>query len=434
MRNSLQRSGQQNEKQRMENSKDIYVYLDRSGKGTVFMGVLHVERVRGKEIFSFSCDKEWISSGNYRALDPDLGQFAGAQYVRDEKPNFGMFLDSSPDRWGRVLMKRREAILAKTEGRRPNTLYESDYLLGVFDGNRMGALRFKLSPDGEYMDNNRELATPPWTSIRDLEYASMKLEQAKDTDDPEYARWLRMLVNPGSSLGGARPKSNVVMQDGSLWIAKFPSVNDQKDMGAWEKVAHTLATLSGVNVAEADARTFSGKAHTFLTRRFDRDAAGGRIHFASAMTLLGKQDGADAADNVSYLDLVEFISRSGASVDADLAELWRRIVFNIAISNCDDHLRNHGFLLTDRGWTLSPAYDMNPDENGTGLKLNISEDDNSLDFGLAMSVAPYFRLSEKQAGKILKEVTDAVSGWEKVAAKCGISRMEQEMVGAAFKY
>lgn len=416
----------------MSNGKDIFVYMDRIGKPTLQIGTLHVDTVRAKEVFSFSCTDQWLKSGEFRMLDPDLGQFSGPQYLRDEKPNFGLFLDSSPDRWGRTLIKRREAIVARAENRPQRKLFESDYLLGIFDGNRMGALRFKLDPKGEFLDDNRELATPPYTSIRELEHASLQLEQITDTQTAEYKKWNQMLFAPGSSLGGARPKANIVMHDGSLWIAKFPSLSDTKDVGAWEKVIHTIARNCGVNVPQAEARTFSTQAHTFLCRRFDRSTDGGRIHFASAMTLLGRIDGTDANDDASYLNLVEFIYRNGANVAANLAELWRRIVLNIAVSNCDDHLRNHGFLLTDAGWELSPAYDINPNEDGSGLKLNISENDNSLDFDLACSVAPYFRLSAVQAREILRQVTDAVSQWPKIATKYGISRMEQEQVAPAF--
>ena len=414
-------------------NRDIYVYVDWVGMSEpLLMGILHSDVIRGKEIFSFDTDRKWLEDGLFRMLDPDLGQFTGAQYLRDEKSNFGLFLDSSPDRWGRMLMRRREAILARGEGRKARTLYETDYLLGVYDGNRMGALRFKLSPDGDFMDNNKDLATPPWASIRDLEYASLQLERDDIVDDPEYTKWLGMLIAPGSSLGGARPKANILDEQGNLWIAKFPSGNDSKDMGAWEMVVNELAREAGINVAKGRAQRFSSKQHTFLSKRFDRTPTGERIHFASAMTLLGHTDGDDYSTGVSYLDLVEFIIANGANVDANLEELWRRIAFNIAVSNCDDHLRNHGFILTDRGWILSPAYDVNPDEHGTGLKLNLSEDDNSLDFDLAMSVSPYFRLSESRATEILQSIKQPVSNWNKIAVKYNISRSEQELVAPAF--
>lgn len=419
----------------MVKSKNIYIYANWDGlTNPTLIGVLHSDLIRGKEIFSFASDKQWLEHDQFRILDPDLGHFTGAQYLRDEKLNFGLFLDSSPDRWGRMLMRRREAILAKKEERKAETLFEADYLLGVYDENRMGALRFKLSSDGDFMDNNRALATPPWTSIRDLEYASSQLERDDAINDPEYVKWINMLIAPGSSLGGARPKANIVDEKGNLWIAKFPSGNDTKDVGAWEMVVNELAVNCGITVAHSMAQKFSGKQHTFLSKRFDRTATGERIHFASAMTMLGMTDGADYTTGASYLSLVEFILASGAEVDKNLKELWRRIVFNIAVSNCDDHLRNHGFILTERGWILSPAYDVNPDEYGTGLKLNISEDDNSLDFDLAISVAPYFRLSTHTALSILSDIKKSVSQWSKVAVKYGISRSEQEQVESAFRY
>lgn len=417
----------------MADSRDIYVYADWEGlHEPALIGVLHSDYIRGKEIFSFSYEKEWLQRGEFRVLDPDLGQFGGPQYIRDEKPNFGVFLDSSPDRWGRLLMKRREAILARGEDRKPRVLTETDYLLGVYDGSRMGALRFKLDRSGNFLDDNRELATPPWANIRDLEYASLRLEEDDSIDDPEYRKWLNMLVAPGSSLGGARPKANVVDTRNNLWIAKFPSGNDSKDMGAWERVVNILAAQCGIDVPETLAERYSSKQHTFLSKRFDRTEDGRRIHFASAMTMLGQSDGADHTTGASYLDIVDFLIRHGANVDHDLEQLWRRIVFNIAVSNCDDHLRNHGFLLTETGWVLSPAYDINPDENGTGLKLNISEDDNSLDFDLALSVAPFFRVSGAKSESILNEIAASVANWKKVASDCGISRSEQELVAHAF--
>lgn len=416
-------------------SREIYVYINREVLNEpVLMGVLRSDVIRGKEIFSFVSDEGWLKHEQFRILDPDIGQFAGAQFLSDKKFNFGLFLDSSPDRWGRMLMRRREAVLARQEGRKQSTLFETDYLLGVYDGNRMGALRFKLMPEGDFMDNNKELATPPWASIRDLEYASLQLEREDIIDDPDYAKWLGMLIAPGSSLGGARPKANILDENGNLWIAKFPSGNDSKDIGAWEKVVNELAANCGINVAESKAQKFSGKQHTFLSKRFDRTVNGERIHFASAMTMLGLTDGADYSTGVSYLNLLEFIIANGAEVDKNLEELWRRIVFNIAVSNCDDHLRNHGFILTDSGWVLSPAYDINPDEHGTGLKLNISEDDNSLDFDLALSVASYFRLSEKRALEILSEVKNSVGNWTIVAKKYGLSRNEQAELESAFRY
>ena len=366
------------------------------------LGVLHADQVRGKEVFSFEYNVGWLESGKAQSLDPDLQMYSGPQYLSEGKSNFGIFLDSSPDRWGRTLMDRREALFARLEDRKPRPLFETDYLLGVFDGHRMGALRIKESEEGPFLNNNKEMASPPWTSIRELERASLELE--KDTaDDNEQMKWLNMLVAPGSSLGGARPKASVVDPKNQLWIAKFPSGNDKRDIGAWEMVTHQLALNAGLNVPEAVAGKFYGQQHTLLTKRFDRTAEGGRLHFASAMTLLGQTDGAFKS-GVSYLDLVEFISKSGANVSGDLDELWRRIVFSICVSNTDDHLRNHGFLFREGGWVLSPAYDMNPVETGNGLSLNISETDNAQELDLVEEVAPYFRVSEKRAGEIIKKV------------------------------
>ncbi len=415
--------------------KKIYVYADWLGMETPeLMGILSAELLRGKELFSFEYDKDWLKNHSTQVLDPDLGLYSGKQFLRDEKSNFGLFLDSSPDRRGRVLMKRREAVLAKTEGRAINNLYESDFLLGVYDLHRMGALRFKLDTDGDFLDNNKDLSAPPWTSICELEHASLELERNLEKDDPSLLKWLNMLMAPGSSLGGARPKASVLHIDGSLWIAKFPSVSDDVDTGAWEMLVNEMAQKSGINVATSKVQRFNSKHHTFLSKRFDRTAEGKRIHFSSAMTLLGYTDGADSSAGVSYLELVEFIIQNGANVKEDLTELFRRIVFSIAVSNTDDHLRNHGFILTDKGWVLSPAYDINPNPYGTGLKLNISEDDNSLDFDLALQVAPFFRLKGDEALQIVGQIKSTVSNWKQTANKYHIPNSEQLMMESAFRY
>lgn len=417
----------------MAKRRDIYVYIDWiEFEEPILMGVLSSELLRGKEVFSYSNDPNWLKHSEFRALDPDLGAFIGKQYLPTDKSNFGLFLDSSPDRWGRVLMQRREAIEAKQESRAIVKLTEADYLMGVYDGNRMGALRFKLDPNGDFLDNNKEFAAPPWASIRELEYASLQLEN--DPDSVDYAKWLRMLLAPGSSLGGARPKANVVDESGHLWIAKFPSRYDKKDMGAWEAVVSELARGCGVSMSECKAMKFGSTHHTFLTKRFDRTSNGKRIHFASAMTLLGYTDGVSGAEGVSYLEMAEWIVRNCHKVGDDLEQLWRRVVFNIAVSNCDDHLRNHGFILTSKGWELSPAYDINLDEDGFGLKLNITEEDNSLDFDVAISTAKYYGVSDERAAEIVKEVCSSVSRWQGVATKYGIPRSEQEMMGSSFRY
>lgn len=414
--------------------KKIYVYADWVEiNNPILMGNLFVDILRGKEIFSFEYSDEWLKTNHLYKLDPDLGFYSGKQYLRDDKPNFGLFLDSSPDRWGRVLMRRRESILAKIEDRLVRTLYESDFLLGVYDLHRMGALRFKLEPNGVFLDNNENYSAPPWTSIRELEHASLELEKNLEQDNPDLLKWINLLMAPGSSLGGARPKASVKDLSDALWIAKFPSKEDFIDTGAWEIVANELAHKSGINTTEVLVKKFNSKHHTFLTKRFDRISNEGRLHFSSAMTLLGYNDGAHADDGVSYLELVEFIIQNGANVNEDLEELFKRIVFSVAISNTDDHLRNHGFILTKSGWTLSPAYDLNPNQYGVGLKLNISENDNSLDFNLALSVAPYFRLSEKRASELIEQTKKAVSGWRDIATKYKIPKSEQDMMRTAFR-
>lgn len=415
---------------------DIFVYADwvEIG-GPRLMGILHSERLRGKEIFSFEYNDSWLESIYSQQLDPDLQLYPGLHYLNDNgKPNFGIFLDSSPDRWGRLLMRRKEAIIARNEKREEVKLLETDYLLGLSDYQRMGALRFKLEENGPFLNSDDGMSAPPWTYLRELENLSFKIENEELIDDPEYINWLNILLAPGSSLGGARPKAGVLSPDGNLWIAKFPSKNDQSNIGAWEMVVYELAVDAGINISESKAMILSGRNHTFLTRRFDRTTAGERIHYASAMTMLGYTDGDDFQDGASYLEIVEFLITHGAATNSDLEELWRRIVFNVCISNTDDHLRNHGFLFTPNGWKLSPAFDINPIEHGTGLKLNISENDNSLDLDLVMSVSKYFRLDDKRASNILRRVLDSVKNWKQLADKYKISKSEQLLKERAFKF
>ena len=414
-----------------EGAKQMLVYADwEPFPQPTQMGTLSSLLLRGKEVFSFEYDKNWLNQNAGQILDPDLQFYAGPQHLRSEKINFGLFLDSSPDRWGRLIIKRREAALARKEGRKENRLQETDFLLGVYDQHRMGGIRFKTNEDGPFLNDNKEMAAPPFSSLRELQHASSVIEN-EDITAPDYLKWINLLIAPGSSLGGARPKASVIDPQEQLWIAKFPSKYDDKDIGAWEKVAHDLAVAAGINMSKAILMKFNSRHHTFLAKRFDR-SMDKRIHFASAMTMLGLNDGADHHDGVSYLHLAEFIIRNGAHVDRDLEELWRRIVFNICISNTDDHLRNHGFLLTQTGWALSPAYDLNPNETGFGLKLNISENDNALDIDLAMQVIPYFRISEARAKEIITTVHDAVQNWREVATNCKISRNEQIIMEGAF--
>lgn len=409
---------------------DILVYADWIGlNGPTLMGILSVVHTRGHGIFSFAYDKKWLEKGSAQELDPELRLYGGSQYLAAGKKNFGIFLDSSPDRWGRVLMARREAIQARMAGRKERTLFEEDYLLGVFDAHRMGALRFKLGSNGPFLNNDDGFAAPPWTSMRELEHASLQLEKDALSDE-ESLKWLTLLIAPGASLGGARPKASVKDPEGNLWIAKFPSVRDEVNIGGWEMVVNVLAKNAGINIADGQVKKYNSKDYCFLSKRFDRTPDGSRIHFASAMTLLGRSDGEAGA---SYLDLAEFVMQQGSNADHDLEELWRRIVFYIAVKNTDDHLRNHGFMLGDRGWTLSPAFDINPVAHGAGLTLNISETDNSLDFDLARSVAAYFRINAEKSALIISNVKSAVRNWQKTAKLLAIPKSEQDRMAQAFE-
>jgi serine/threonine-protein kinase HipA len=312
---------------------------------------------------------------------------------------------------------------------------QSDYLLGVYDEHRMGALRFKESPEGPFLNDNREMAAPPWTSLRELEYASLQLEKDDSVDDPDYLKWLNLLTAPGSSLGGTRPKASVLDKKNHLWIAKFPSRNDDVDVGGWEMVVHDLALNSGINMPDAMVQKFSGNQYTYISKRFDRKPGNQRIHFASAMTMLGRKDGANYSSGLSYLDIAGFIIQSGDKnyVNADLHELWKRIVFNICVKNTDDHLRNHGFLLGKNGWRLSPAFDINPVPTGTGLTLNITDEDNSLDTELALEVAEFFRLEAATAKATIDNIKRNIKSWSKIATQYSLSKREQDLMSVAFE-
>lgn len=414
----------------MDNINEIYVYENWKSDIPSLIGTLYVDGGRGKQVVSFEYDEEWLRDlTNNVSLDPDLGMFKGRQYAPADKLMFGVFEDSCPDRWGRLLMKRREAIIAKREERKPRTLTEADFLIGVYDETRMGGLRFSASKGGAFLSDDKELATPPWTTLRKLESASLAFEK---NDDGMEEKWLKQLVAPGSSLGGARPKASVLAPDGSLWIAKFPSKNDDINVGAWEMVVHDLAKLCNLNVPETKLENFSKTGSTFLTKRFDRDGKR-RIHFASAMTLLGKKDGANATEGSSYLDIASIIRQNSVCPKKDLLELWRRMVFNMAVSNTDDHLRNHGFIMEKEGWILSPLYDVNPNIYGDTLSLNVDSNNNLIDFHLALSVAELYGLTNEQALEELKEIKNIVeSNWRRLAQNYGLSRSEIEGMEPAF--
>lgn len=408
--------------------RKIFVYENFSSIEPKKIGILYVDTIRGIEHYSFEYDQDWLKESKFSfCLDPDISMFSGRQYT--EKNIFGMFADASPDRWGRILMKRREAIKARRERRKPNKMYDSDFLLGVYDQTRVGALRFKVDVNGPFLSDDTETAAPPWATLRSLEEASRQFEK-----DDNYLndKWLKQLLKPGSSLGGARPKATVEDEQGNLWIAKFPSKNDEYDVGAWEKVVHDLAKLCGLNVPESKVEKFSKDGSTFLVKRFDRDGEK-RIHFASAMTTLGKNDGASSDDGSSYIDIVDFIKAYGSSPKDDLIELFKRIIFSMSVSNTDDHLRNHGFILNDKGWKLSPLYDVNPVPYGDVLSLNVDSYDNSISIDLAISSACFYDITKYDAEVYADEILTIVkNNWEQLAKKYSINRDQIEEMRPAF--
>lgn len=413
----------------MGGKTDIFVYAHWVGMvEPKCIGVLSAQQAKGRKAFSFEYNKEWITSKEQMLLDPDISWYSGTQYP-NSKENFGVFMDSMPDTWGRKLMIRRAAQKAREQGNTARTSYDIDFLLGVHDESRMGALRFKLNPEGPFLDDNKAYPTPYWSNIRELQHAAAIIESDDDSEDA--GKWLAILIAPGSSLGGARPKANILDKDNHPWIAKFPAHADTIDKAAWEYLAYKLALAAGIDMAESRIEKVSGKYHTFFTKRFDR-LKGERVHFASAMTMTGNNEDTIKDDPPSYLDLAEFIQYSGSDNQSDLHQLWKRIVFNMAISNTDDHLRNHGFILKENGWRLSPAYDINPSVDKEELALNIDMSDSSLSFQLAKSVGELFQLNNLQMDDIINEVMTARQKWKKIAGQIGISGIEQELMSQAF--
>lgn len=409
---------------------DIYVYANWLDlKVPKPIGTLSIHQGKGKKIFSFEYDATWLATEKNFFFDADISFNAGQQFpVR--KNNFGIFEDAMPDTWGRTLMKRRETIVAKEEKRPAKNLYEIDFLLGVNDQSRMGALRFKLDKAGAFLNNDSLHPTPPWSSIREIQNGIALIESNKE--NKEVRKWLGVLLAPGSSLGGARPKANILDAKGNLWIAKFPSKEDTVDKAAWEYLAYKLAIKAGVEMAECQIKKIAGKHHTFFTKRFDRNK-NKRIHFASAMTMTGNNEELLKENTASYLDIAQFIQFNEPNNKNELHQLWRRLVFNITISNTDDHLRNHGFILTEEGWQLSPAYDINPSIDKEGLSLTIDGNDNSLDLELAKSVGIYFQLKELEMKKTINEINTSVKNWKAEAVKIGIARGEVELMSGAFR-
>lgn len=404
--------------------RKLLVYADLHWLHTPgLVGELSYESLRGADSYGFSFAPTWLQTQRDLFLSADLNNYTGMQYTAADRDIFGCFSDALPDRWGRTLLNRREQLQAQEQRRPLRRLSSFDYLLGIDDYSRMGAFRFKETPDSDFINSDPTLKIPPLTDIRTLEAAGSAIEQSEAHNALPEKKWIAQLIQPGTSLGGARPKASVTDLDGALCVAKFPSRKDDYDVELWEHLCHLLARKAGIEVADTKVLKAIGPYHTLISRRFDRTADGRRIHFASAMTLLGLQDGNNAADGHGYLDLVDFIVQHCTAVESNLRELYRRVAFYICVGNSDDHFRNHGFLLTPKGWTLSPAYDINPTLN-TSQSLLISSVSNQAAFSQLRAAAEDYLLTRETADAILAEVQAALVNWSTLAAQIGIPRRE----------
>ena len=388
------------------------------------VGTLGYDMIRGNAAYQWEYDAHWLQQHRQTILSGDLQNAGGPQYASGRL--FGFLQDAMPDRWGRRLIDKRERLLAAQEGRAVRHLTDIDYLTQIDDTTRMGALRLR-DDDRLLGTEHMDTPVPPLTHLREFVDMAQEYERQDEQGGAIREEWLLNLYKQGSSLGGARPKANVRDIDGSLWIAKIPSVNDDYDVALWEFWAHQMANLAGIEVPEMRLLSLPGqKYHTLLSKRFDRDGEQ-RIHFASAMTLCGLQDGADATTGNGYLDIVDVIVGNAGFVDpqAALEQLYRRVAFSIAIRNHDDHFRNHGFLLTEKGWVWSPAYDLNPSDFNT-QSLLISRDSNESSLDVLFSAAGDYMLSTDRAKQIIDEVLTAMNHSHQVARQCGISDREAE--------
>jgi serine/threonine-protein kinase HipA len=404
-------------------AKEIFVHIDLRGQ-TIFVGRLWVHGGRSRQSASFEYDRAWSRSGYGFSLEPALELRPGTFYT--DKALFGALGDSAPDRWGRVLMERREARTARKEQRTPRSLQEIDYLLLVNDKARQGALRYALKENGPFLATNDEDPIPPLVLLGRLLEAANRVAARSEMDLD-----LQQLVGPGSSLGGARPKASVLDNNGTLLVVKFPHIGDEHDVQLWEYLAHRLARKAGLDVPDVRLERL-GEKNILLLRRFDRNQDGSRIHFLSAMSMLGATDG----DHGSYLEIAEALREYGAQPVQDLRELWKRMVFNILIANVDDHLRNHGFLhVGASGWRLSPIYDLEPTPEHIKpriLHTRIDFHDGTAKLDLALGVAKEFGLALNEATIIVKNMVEAVQTWEEEAERLGISRGEMEFMRSAF--
>lgn len=405
--------------------KKILVYINLEGKNFL-VGEMWSHFKNRKETSTFEYASQWLKLEKRFSLEPNLSLGKGQYHTRQGIKIFGAFGDSAPDTWGRVLMRRYEAKLAKEENRQPKTLNEIDYLLGVNDFTRQGALRFKLDEDGEFLTTKNNNPVPPLVDIKKLLAAAEHIE-----NDSEKFEDIKLLLIPGSSLGGARPKASVIDKENNLCIAKFPKNSDTYNLVLWEAVALTLAKNAGLNTSKWHLEKIEGK-DVIILNRFDRKKQV-RIPFLSAMSMLNAIDNEELP--YSYQDIADAIRQCSSNTKSDLTELWKRIVFSIMISNTDDHLRNHGFLYeSEKGWRLSPVYDINPNPQNSGvLTTYISEFDNSASIDLALSVADYFEINNKDAKLIVEEITNSIKNWREVAKSLGIKNSEIELMNNAFK-
>lgn len=396
------------------------------------VGELCYEKLRGSDSYAFQYDEHWLKEHAEVKLSEDINNYPGMQYTQPGQDVFGCFSDALPDRWGRTMLKRREQILASEEKRAVRSLSSFDYLMGIDDFSRMGGFRFKKELEGEFINVSASLKIPPLTELKDLLHASREIEKSEEANVLPEKKWIAQLIQPGSSLGGARPKASVLDEKGNLCIAKFPSRKDDYDAGLWEHFSHLLAQKAGIEVAQTKVLGGLGKYHTFLSRRFDRKDEAKRVHFASSMSLLGLKDGDNAQGGYGYLDMVDFILQGCCDVEQNLQELYRRVAFNMCIGNSDDHFRNHGFLLTQKGWTLSPAYDMNPTLNEY-QSLLVNESSNKADISVLLDSCESYLIKKEIAANIIQEVQTAVSGWESLAVQLQIPVREMTLFKDRFK-
>src|SRR5262245_40828674 len=404
----------------------VFVHVDLRGASHL-VGRLWARSRREKESATFEYDKGWLGHPDRFALEPALKLGPGPFHTAADRPMFGAVGDSAPDRWGRVLMRRAERRRADRAGESPRTLQEIDYLLMVAGEARQGWLRSTRREGGPFPAEHTPSTIPPLIELPRLLSAAEHLASDSDTDED-----LRLLLAPGSSLGGARPKASVRDRDGHLSIAKFPQKGDEIDTVRWEALALALAAKAGITVPTWRLEEVAGRP-VLLLRRFDR-APDQRLPFLSAMSMLGATDN----ETRSYLEFVDALRQHGASPGEDMRALWRRIVFSILISNTDDHLRNHGFIYTGLdGWRLAPAYDLNPvptDIKPRVLSTAIDLDDGTASLELAMEQAGYFRLETPTARDIAEEVGKAVAKWRGAAARFGLVRSEIDRMASAFEH